>query len=205
MKTNSITNEIQAALYNIGYGLYVITCSDGRKDNGIIVNTVTQLTNNPDRIAVTLNKESYSYQIISETKIMNINCLSTDAPFSIFEQFGFVSGRDKDKFRNTAFSRSKNGLAYLQKNINSFISLEVESCIDIDTHAMFICRITEARVINTEETMTYTYYQKNVKPKPKEKSGFVCKVCGYVYKGESLPEDFICPLCKHPASDFEPL
>ena len=196
-----------AALFNIGYGLYVVTSNDGKKDNGIVVNTVTQLTNSPDRIAVTINKQSYSYHIVSRTGKMNVNCLNADASFDIFKRFGFVSGRNTDKFKDTAFTRSDNGLAVLEGVINSFISLEVESYVDVDTHGMFICRITEARVINDKETMTYTYYQKKVKPKPKTKGkkGFVCKICGYIYEGDTLPEDFICPLCKHPASDFEPI
>lgn len=196
-----------SALFNIGYGLYVVTCNDGKKDNGLIVNAVTQLTNSPNRIAVTINKTNYSHHIISQTKKMNVNCLSVEAPFKVFEQFGFVSGRNINKFKGSDVSRSDNGLVFLDSYINSFMSLEVESYVDLDTHGMFICHITEARVINDKETMTYTYYQNNVKPKPQteDKKGFVCKICGYVYEGETLPEDFVCPLCKHPASDFEPI
>ena len=195
------------ALFNIGYGLYVVTSNDGKKDNGLIVNTVTQVTNTPNRIAVTINKENYSHHIIRQTGIMNINCLSTDAPFSVFEAFGFRSGRNVDKFADCEPLRSDNGLVFLPRHINSFMSLKVEQYIDLDTHGMFICSITEARVISDRETMTYTYYQNNVKPKPETdgKKGFVCKICGYIYEGEELPEDFICPLCKHGASDFEPI
>ncbi len=195
------------ALFNIGYGLYVVTSNDGKRDNGLIVNTVTQVTNSPNRIAVTINKQNYSHHIIKQTGIMNINCLSTDAPFSVFETFGFKSGRNTDKFADAAPLRSDNGLAFLKRYINSFLSLKVEQYVDLDTHGMFICSVTEARVISDTETMTYTYYQKNVKPKPETegKKGFVCKVCGYVYEGDELPEDFICPLCKHGASDFEPI
>ena len=193
------------ALFNIGYGLYVVTSNDGKKDNGLIVNTVTQVTNTPNRIAVTINKDSYSHHTIKQAGIMNINCLSEDAPFSIFETFGFASGRNTDKFTNIEPLRSDNGLAFLPRYINSFMSLKVEQYIDLDTHGMFICSITESRVISDARTMTYTYYQNNVKPKPKTegKKGFVCKICGYVYEGDTLPEDFICPLCKHGASDFE--
>ncbi len=196
-----------SALFNIGYGLYVITSNDGKKDNGLIVNTVSQVTNTPNRIAVTINKANYSHHVIKQTGIMNLNCLSTDAPFKVFETFGFQSGRTVDKFANITPLRSDNGLAFLPKYINSFMSLKVEQYIDLDTHGMFICSITEARVISTTETMTYTYYQNNVKPKPQteEKKGFVCVVCGYIYEGEELPEDFICPLCKHGAADFEPI
>ncbi len=196
-----------SALFKIGYGLYVVTSNDGKKDNGLIVNTITQVTNTPNRIAVTINKENYSHHIIKQTGIMNVNCLSIEAPFSVFEKFGFKSGRNYDKFENYEFNRSDNGLVFLSRYINSFMSLKVEQYIDLDTHGMFICSITEARVINDLETMTYTYYQENVKPKPvvEGKKGYVCKICGYVYEGDPLPEDFICPLCKHGASDFEPI
>ncbi len=193
------------ALFNIGYGLYVVTSNDGKRDNGLIVNTVTQVTNTPNRIAVTINKENYSHHVIKQTGKMNINCLSIDAPFAVFEKFGFQSGRNVNKFENCEPLRSDNGLVFLPRYINSFMSLSVEQYVDLDTHGMFICSVTEARVISDLETMTYTYYQNNVKPKPETegKKGYVCKICGYVYEGDTLPEDFICPLCKHGASDFE--
>ena len=193
------------ALFNIGYGLYVVTSNDGKKDNGLIVNTVTQVTNTPNRVAVTINKENYSHHIIKQTGKMNVNCLSVDAPFSVFEKFGFASGRNTNKFEDFEPLYSDNGLAFLPRYINAFMSLTVEQYIDLDTHGMFICSITESRVISDKETMTYTYYQNNVKPKPVTDGvkGYVCKVCGYVYEGEPLPEDFICPLCKHGAADFE--
>ena len=196
-----------SALFNIGYGLYVVTSNDGKKDNGLIVNTVSQVTNSPNRIAVTINKDNYSHHVIKQTGKMNINCLSVDAPFSVFENFGFRSGRNADKFESITPLRSDNGLAFLPRYINSFMSLKVEQYVDLGTHGMFICSITEARVISDSETMTYTYYQKNVKPKPQTegKKGFVCKICGYVYEGDELPEDFVCPLCKHGAADFEPI
>ena len=197
-----------SALFKIGYGLYVVTSKgeDGR-DNGMIVNTVTQVTNTPNRIAVTINKQNYSHHIIKQTGIMNVCCLSTDAPFSVFENYGFRSGRGADKFAGIEEMRSDNGLRFLPRYINSFMSLKVTDYVDLDTHGMFICEITEARVISDAETMTYTYYQQNVKPKPETdgKKGFVCKICGYVYEGDELPEDFVCPLCKHGAADFEAL
>ena len=195
------------ALFNIGYGLYVVTCNDGKKDNGLIVNTVTQVTNTPNRIAVTINKANYSYHVIKQTGVMNINCLTTEAPFSVFEHFGFQSGRTVDKFADCTPLRSDNGLVFLPRYINSFMSLKVEQYVDLDTHGMFICSVTEARVISDKETMTYAYYHANVKPKPQTegKKGYVCKICGYVYEGDPLPEDFICPLCKHGAADFEPI
>ena len=193
------------ALFNIGYGLYVVTSNDGKKDNGLIVNTVTQVTDTPNRIAVTINKSNYSHDVIKQTGIMNVNCLSVDAPFSVFETFGFQSGRTADKFAEIAPLHSDNGLAFLPRYINSFMSLKVEQYIDLDTHGMFICSVTEARVLSERETMTYTYYQNNVKPKPKTKGkkGFVCKVCGWIYEGDELPDDSVCPLCKHGAADFE--
>ena len=196
-----------SALFNIGYGLYVVTSNDGKKDNGLIVNTVTQVTNTPNRIAVTINKENYSHHVIKQTGVMNINCLSTDAPFAVFETFGFKSGRNTDKFADCTPLRSDNGLVFLPRYINSFMSLKVEQYVDLDTHGMFICSITESRVISQTETMTYTYYQNNVKPKPETegKKGYVCKICGYVYEGDELPDDFICPLCKHGVADFEPI
>ena len=193
------------ALFKIGYGLYVVTSNDGKKDNGLIVNTVTQVTNTPNRIAVTINKDNYSHHVIKQTGIMNINCLSTDAPFKVFQNFGFQSGRTVDKFEGWSPLRSDNGLVFLPRYINSFMSLKVEQYVDLDTHGMFICTVTEARVISNVETMTYNYYQSNVKPKTdtEGKKGYVCVVCGYVYEGDELPDDIVCPLCKHGAADFE--
>ena len=195
------------ALFNIGYGLYVVTSNDGKKDNGLIVNTVMQITNTPNRIAVAINKENYSHHVIKQTGKLNINCLSEDAPFAIFERFGFQSGRNTDKFADMEIFRSNNGLPFLSRNINSFMSLNVEQYVDLDTHGVFICSITESRVISDRPTMTYSYYHENVKPKPKTegKKGYVCTICGYVYEGDTLPDDFVCPLCKHGASDFDPI
>lgn len=195
------------ALFNIGYGLYVVTTNDGTRDNGLIVNTVSQVTNTPNRIAVTINKQNYSFHTIQKTGVLNVNCLDVSAPFSLFQRFGFQSGRTVDKFAGMEVLRSDNGLAFLPRYINSFMSLKVESYVDMDTHGMFICTVTEARVMSDAETMTYTYYQKNVKPKPETegKHGFVCKVCGWIYEGDELPDDIICPLCKHGAADFEPI
>ena len=193
------------ALFNIGYGLYVVTSNDGKKDNGLIVNTVSQVTDTPNRIAVTINKANYSHHVIKQTGKMNVNCLTVDAPFNVFEVFGFKSGRNVDKFANCEPLRSANGLVFLPRYINSFMSLKVEQYIDLDTHGMFICSVTQMRVLSDAQTMTYTYYQNNVKPKPQTdgKKGYVCKICGYVYEGDPLPDDFICPLCKHGANDFE--
>ena len=207
LQGDAATKNDMTALFNIGYGLYVVTSNDGKRDNGLIVNTVTQVTNTPNRVAVTINKENYSHHVIKQTGTMNVNCLSEDAPFKVFEAFGFRSGRNVDKFADCTPNRSENGLVVLPRYINAFLSLKVEQYVDLDTHGMFICSVTEARVITDRPTMTYTYYQENVKPKPETegKKGYVCKICGYVYEGDPLPEDFICPLCKHGAADFEPI
>ena len=204
--TTANKNDLNA-LFNIGYGLYVVTSNDGTKDNGLIVNTVSQVTSTPNRIAVTINKANYSHHVIKQTGIMNVNCLDTSAPFDLFQNYGFRSGRTADKFAGVEELRSDNGLRFLPRHINSFMSLKVDSYVDLDTHGMFICSISEARVMSAKETMTYTYYQNNVKPKPETagKKGFVCKVCGWVYEGETLPDDIVCPLCKHGAADFEPI
>ncbi|MBR5722947.1 MAG: flavin reductase [Oscillospiraceae bacterium] len=207
MQSDTADKNDLTALFRIGYGLYVVTSNDGTKDNGLIVNTVTQVTNTPNRIAVTINKENYSHHVIKQTGIMNVNCLSVDAPFKVFENFGFRSGRNADKFADCQPVRTDNGLLMLPRYINAMLSLRVEQYIDLGTHGMFICEVTEARVVSDAETMTYTYYQEHVKPKPQTegKKGWVCSICGYVYEGEDLPEDFICPLCKHGAADFEPI
>ena len=195
------------ALFKIGYGLYVVTSNDGEKDNGLIVNTVTQVTNTPNRVAVTINKENYSHHVIKQTGIMNVNCLSTEAPFKVFENFGFRSGRNTDKFADCTPIRTDNGLVMLPHYINAMMSLKVVQYVDLGTHGMFICDVTEARVLSDLPTMTYTYYQEKVKPKPQTegKKGWVCTICGYIYEGEELPADYICPLCKHGAADFEPI
>ena len=193
-----------SALFNLGYGLYVVTSNDGKRDNGLIVNTVTQVTNSPNRIAVAICKENYSHHVINQTGKMNINCLTVDAPFKVFEAFGFRSGRNVDKFENCQPLRSDNGLVFLPRYINSFMSLNVESYVDLDTHGLFICSISEARVVSDRESMTYAYYHENVKPKPetKGKVGYVCKICGYIHEGE-IDESIVCPLCKHGYADFE--
>ena len=193
------------ALFKIGYGLYVVTSNDGKKDNGLILNSVTQLTDTPLRVAVNINKMNYSHDVIKKSGVLNINCLNNEAPFSVFQNYGFRSGKDADKFEGEEALRSENGLVVLSNYINAFISLKVDKYVDLGTHGMFICSVTESKIINNIETMTYSYYQNNVKPKPdtEKKKGYVCKVCGYVYEGDTLPEDIVCPLCKHGAADFE--
>ncbi len=207
IRGEDVDKQNNNAMSNIGYGLYVVTSNDGEKDNGLIVNTVTQLTTTPNRVAVTINKQNYSHHIIKQTGKMNVNCLTVDAPFSIFERFGFQSGRTVDKFEGMETFRSDNGLIFLSRNVNAFMSLEVESYIDLDSHGMFICNVVESRVLSDRETMTYSYYHSDVKPKPETegKKGYVCTICGYIHEEDELPDDFICPLCKHGASDFEPI
>ena len=197
------------ALYKIGYGLYVVTSHDGKRDNGLIVNTVMQVTSSPERVAVAINKSNYSHDVIRESGKMNVNTLSVDTPFKVFEAFGFRSGRDTDKFEGCSPSRTENGLALLPRYINSYMSLRVESYIDLGSHGMFICSVTEAAVVSDAETMTYSYYHANVKPKPaaveKTEGGpkkYVCQICGYIHEGD-MPDDFECPICKHGKEDFE--
>ena len=202
-----MSNKDPKALFNLGYGLYVVTSNDGERDNGLIVNTVMQQTSSPERISVTVNKTNYSHDVIKTSGKMNVNCLTVEAPFKVFEVFGFSSGRDVDKFRDCLPNRSDNGLVCLPKYINSYISLEVASYVDLGTHGMFICDVTESRVVSDKESMTYAYYHKNVKPKPavKSKKGFVCTVCGYIHDEEEIPDDFECPLCKHGREAFVPI
>lgn len=203
-----MSNIDVTALFNIGYGLYVITTRDTERDNGAIVNTVCQITNSPNRVAVAVNKQNYTHDIIKKTGILNVNCITEEAPFSLFEHYGFQSGRDVDKFFETELPRTENGLIYITRYVNSVMSLKVEQYIDVDTHGLFICTLEETVKLSSVPTMTYSYYQEKVKPKRKpsenkEKKGFVCKVCGWVYEGETLPEDIVCPVCKHGAADFE--
>ncbi len=196
----------KTAFENISCGMFVITSNDGRRHNGMICNTVFQVTNTPNRVVVSMNKQSYSHDVIRETGKMNVNVLSVKAKFDVFERFGFQSGRDIDKFENSEPSLAQNGLALLPEASNSYLCLEVKEYIDLGTHGMFICDVTEEKVLSDDDSMTYDCYHKNVKPRPESagKKGWVCKICGYVHEGD-LPEDFVCPWCLHPAEDFEPL
>lgn len=205
LKSSTADKYDMKSLFNLGYGLYAVTTNDGSKDNALIVNTVMQVNSSPNRVAVVINKQNYSYHVVKQTGKLNVNCLTEETPFKVFEKFGFVSGRNVDKLADFSFERSDNGLAVLTKYSNSFISLTVSEYVDLSTHAMFVCNVSEARVLSEKPTMTYAYYHENVKPKPEieGKTGYVCKICGYVYEGENLPDDFICPLCKHGVSDFE--
>jgi flavin reductase (DIM6/NTAB) family NADH-FMN oxidoreductase RutF len=201
-----MSNIDKTALFKIGYGLYVVTSNDGTKDNGMIVNTVVQLTSNPCMVAVTINKSNYTHDVVKQSGIMNVNCLSVDTPFSVFENFGFKSGRDTEKFLNPSMlTRSDNGIVYIPAGTNAYISGSVVDEFDLGTHTMFIADVVDAEIISDTPSATYDYYHKNIKPAPQktESKGWRCKICGYVYEGEELPEDFICPLCKHGAADFE--
>lgn len=199
-----------AAMFKLSYGLFVLTAKDGQKDNGCIINTASQVTAEPNRITIAVNKNNYTHDMIKKTGVFNVSILSQDVTFDTFRHFGFQSGRDTDKFAGYSDAeRSANGLYYLTKGVNALISGKVIQEIAFETHTLFIADVTECRILSDAASVTYAYYFEHIKPKPQpaqeKQTGWVCKVCGYVYEGEDLPEDFICPLCKHPASDFEKL
>lgn len=192
-------------LFNIGYGLYVVTTKDNN-DNGCIINTVMQVTSDPCQIAIAVNKRNLTQQMISRTRKFNLSVLSEQASFDIFKHFGYQSGRDVDKFANLSdVKRSPNGLYYITQGTNSYMSAYVQQEIDLGTHSLFIGQLVAAEMLNEVPTMSYDFYQKNIKPKPQNenKKGWRCKICGYIYEGENLPQDYICPVCKHGAADFE--
>jgi len=198
------------AMFKLSYGLFVLTAKDGEKDNGCIINTAIQITAKPLRISIAVIKANYTHDMIIKTGEFNISILSTSTPFKVFEHFGFHSGRDTDKFAGCITdNRTVNGIKYIPKYTNSVISGKVINTYDYDTHSIFVADVTESLVLSSEPSVTYQYYFDNIKPKPQpaadKKKGFVCKICGYIYEGDTLPEDFICPLCKHGAADFEPL
>ncbi|MEG1869350.1 MAG: flavin reductase [Oscillospiraceae bacterium] len=197
----------KSAMHKIGYGLYILTAKDGDKDNGCVINTVMQITGSPLIIAIGVNKQNYTHDMIAKTGVFNISVLTTETPFKVFEHFGFQSGKDINKFEACeTIVRSENGLLYLPKYINAYISGKVINTVDFNTHTLFISEVTDAKAISKLETLSYEYYQKNVKPKPQPKEtakiGYRCNICGYEYIGDPLPDDFICPICKHGAADF---
>ena len=198
---------MKETLFKLSYGLFVLSARDTEKDNGCIINTVMQITDTPLQIAVGINKDNYTYEMIEKTGVFNVSVLTEEVPFSVFEDFGFKSGRTEDKFSSfNDKERSENGIFYLTKYTNAFISAKVIKTLDCGTHMMLIAEVTDAKILSDAPSVTYDYYFKNIKPKPEaKKKGYVCKICGYVYEGDPLPDDFICPLCKHPASDFEPI
>lgn len=196
----------QAAMFKLTYGLFVLSAKEGEKDNGCIVNTVQQVTDTPNRIAVTVNKSNYTHDMILKTGRFNVSILSEDASFEIFQHFGFQSGRDVDKFADwNDYKRAENQITYITKGTNGYLCGKVIETMDLGTHTFFLAEVEDGDILNDSESVTYSYYHKNIKPQPKEtkKTGWRCKICGYVYEGEELPPDFICPLCKHGASDFE--
>ncbi|WP_296028548.1 flavin reductase [uncultured Treponema sp.] len=196
------------AMFNLSYGLFILTAKDGSKDNGCIVNTVGQVTSQPNRISLTVNKVNYTHDMILKTKEFNVSVLAENSKFETYKHWGFQSGRNVDKLESISFKRSANGLVYIAEETNAFLSAKVVSTLDLGTHTLFIADVTDGEVLSQVPSATYSFYQNNIKPKPastEKKKGFICTVCGYVYEGETLPDDFICPVCKHPASDFKPL
>lgn len=195
----------KAAMYKLTYGLFVLTAKEGEKDNGCIINTAMQVTTSPNRIIIVVNKENYTHDMIQRTKVFNVSCLCEGATFDVFKHFGFQSGKNVDKAADREYPRAENKVIYLPEMANAYISGKVVSETDLGTHTMFLADVTDAKVLGEAESVSYSFYQKNIKPAPQktEQKKWVCKICGYVYDGEQLPEDFICPWCKHPASDFE--
>ena len=193
-------------MFKISYGLYVLTAKDGEKSNGCIINTLEQVTTTPNKVTIAVNKSNYTHDMILKTGRFNASILSEKADFDTFKHFGFQSGRDVDKFSNYPAEISENGIPYITKGTNGFISAEVISTVDLGTHTLFLANVTDGKVLSDDSSATYDYYHKHIKEAPQKKSkGWVCKICGYVYEGDELPDDFVCPLCKHGAADFEKL
>lgn len=195
------------AMFHLTYGLFVLTAKDGDKDNGCIVNTIMQVTDTPTQIIVAVNKNNYTHDMIANTGVFNVCVLTEKAQFDTYEQWGYQSGANVDKTKGIVYKRAKNDVIYLDKETNAYISGKVLEQMDLQTHTLFLAEVTEAVVLSNDKSVSYQFYQDNIKPKPAsdKKSGFICEVCGYVYEGDTLPEDYICPICKHPSSDFRPL
>ena len=207
----------KTAMYQLTYGLFVLTTTDGEKQNGCIVNTVSMLTDNPKRITVFVNKANYSEELLRKTGVLNVSILTEKTPFDVFRQFGFQSGRDVDKFADKTYPTTENGLYYLPEYANAVISAKVIDAHEYGTHTLFVAEVTEAKNLSSDTSVTYAYYQNHIKPQlqavakeaeklengEKKQGKWVCKICGYTHEGEELPDDFICPWCKHPAEDFE--
>lgn len=201
----------KSTMYKLSYGLFILTAQENGKDNGCIINTAIQVTSSPNRISIAVNKDNYTHDMILNTSRFTVSILSQDASFELFKHFGFQSGKTTDKFENfSACRRSSNGTMIVEDGTNAWISANVVSTVDLGTHTLFIADVVDGDVLSETPSATYEYYQKNIKPQPKPaapaeggKTVWRCTVCGYVYEGEELPADFICPLCKHPASDFE--
>ena len=196
------------AMFKLSYGLFVLTAKDGPKDSGCIINTVVQITAAPVRISIAVNKANFTHETIIKSGEFNLSVLAESAPFRIFQQFGFQSGRLTDKFAGCTYNeRAANGIRYVSEHTNCMISAKVSAFYDYGTHTVFIADVTESFLLSAEPSATYQYYFDHIKPKPQkaDKKGFVCKICGYVYAGDSLPPDFVCPTCKHSAQEFEAL
>lgn len=196
-----------SAIFKLTYGLFVLTARDGNKDNGCVVNTALQVTANPPQVSVCVNKANYTHDMIMKSGEFNVSILSQEAPFSVFQRFGMQCGRDVDKFDGfDEMERSANGLYYLTRSANAMLSIKVKQTVDVGTHTMFIGEVTDEKELSDVPSVSYQYYFDHIKPKPEtKKKGFVCKICGYVYEGDELPPDFICPICKHGVEAFEPI
>lgn len=194
------------AFFKLSYGLFVVTAHEGDKDNGCITNTVVQQTTTPNRISVTINKNNLTHDMILRTGVFNVSVLSESSSFDTFKHWGFQSGKDMDKTVGITFYRLENGVIYIVEGVNAVLSAKVEQTIDLGTHTLFIAEVTDAFSTDETPSATYAYYHKRIKPAPQQpkRRGWVCTICGYIYEGETLPDDFICPICKHPASDFKP-
>lgn len=193
-------------LHKISYGLYIVTVKDENKDNGCIINTTMQISSNPCLIAIALNKNSYTSEILAKTKKLNISIISNNATHDIFENFGYHCGRDYDKFEKFKGTRATNGIFYITKYTNSYISATVENTIDLNSHFLFLAKVEEAIILNDTLSLTYEEYQKDLKNKINtndKRKGWRCKICGFIYEHEILPPNYICPICKHGAIDFE--
>ncbi len=195
------------SVFKLSYGLFILTARDGEKDNGCIINTVQQVTDSPLRISITVNKSNYTHDMIKKTGLFNVSVLTQSVPFSVFQHYGFKSGRDTNKIVSGNVPRGENGVVYISAFTNAFISGKVINEVDCGTHTVFIADVTEAQTLSDEKSVTYQYYFDNIKPKPQpqKKKGFICEICGYVYEGDELPENFVCPICKHSADAFKPL
>lgn len=198
-----------SAMHKFSYGLYVLTAKDGEKDNGCIINTAIQAADNPKQVSICVNKANDTCEMIEKTGAFNVSFLTQETEFDTFKHFGFQSGRDVNKFKDFQDAgRAENGILFLTGTANAMVSVKVDKTVDLDSHLMFIGEVTEEKVLSDVPSVTYQYYFDHIKPKPEEKpkvKGFVCKICGYVYEGDELPPDFICPICKHGAEDFEPI
>ena len=192
------------AFFKLSYGLFVVTAHEGDKDNGCITNTVVQQTTTPNRISVTINKNNYTHDMIKRTGVFNVSVLSEKAKFETFKHWGFQSGKDVDKTVGITYFRLENGVIYIVDGVNAVMCAKVEQEVDLGTHTMFIAEVTDAFSTEEDSSATYAFYHKNIKPAPQQakKKGWICTVCGYIYEGEVLAEDFIWPTCKHPASDL---